>query len=840
MARLWNRGDNMNDLLLKNNNQAIIRRLIRKMYQANRRRNFFLIGAIILTSFLLTAVFSMGMGYMESVRMRTLRMAGSVSHMAFPAPTKEQLDKIEQLDYVKHVGLGYMIGECEETLSIGARLQLAHVNETQWETMFLPVFTQVEGNFPKNEYDIALSRFILSEMGIEQPYIGMKIPLTFVVYGTEKSVTEVFELCGIYTEYSHLMPGTSLVGYTSYAMAEKYRMISTEQTCVNIIFTHERNMDEQIKKLSNDLRLSDSQQCIISPAYIKQEMDSTVWVALACVVMVLMIAGYLLIYNVMHISIINDIQLYGMLKTVGATVRQIKYLVMGQLMTLCLVGIPIGMIAGAIVSLWMVPAIIVNSGIQTGVKISFSAVIYIGTALFTGLTVYVGSVEPVYLASKISPIEARKYTGADDKIKACFLKKGSKQLQMAVRNMMRQKRRVSIVIVSLSMGMILFTMMTTILASWDIDKKVLKEYEHDISLTASGIQGHKYLEQDFIDKISAIQGIEEIQIRTLTGGELEYDDALDAYMDYIYDKYVELGIEVKKDTLKEKGLGFGIRGIDLSQIQRLCEEQGIKIENESWLQGQSCFIFAGEESKKVLEKSFAEGTNINLLIEGADKKMPMTIAGYIELSHPLTNFIVSYGELEIVVANEFLREKGIPTEITDVGIFIEEGLDEAVNMRVKQMLTSKQLVVSRLEAKRECEQNKMLLYIMGDSISGILALTGICNFIHVISVGIVTRKQELAVLECIGMSKKEVKQMVTYEGLGYACMAIFFSVTIGNGFTYQMFIAFQKIEQTAEFTYPYVAIGLLYSVIVCICVAVPSIVLDKENKRSLVERMRET
>lgn len=41
----------------------------------------------------------------------------------------------------------------------------------------------------------------------------------------------------------------------------------------------------------------------------------------------ILLSGYLLIYNVMYISVTKDIRFYGMLKTIGATMSQIQKIV---------------------------------------------------------------------------------------------------------------------------------------------------------------------------------------------------------------------------------------------------------------------------------------------------------------------------------------------------------------------------------------------------------------------------------------------------------------------------------------------------------------------------------
>ena len=66
-------------------------------------------------------------------------------------------------------------------------------------------------------------------------------------------------------------------------------------------------------------------------------------------------------------------------------------------------------------------------------------------------------------------------------------------------------------------------------------------------------------------------------------------------------------------------------------------------------------------------------------------------------------------------------------------------------------------------------QNLQRVYVIaGGFLSGILALIGILNFINVTVTSILSRRQELAMMESIGMTGKQQMRMLQYEGLAYA------------------------------------------------------------------------
>ena len=119
-------------------------------------------------------------------------------------------------------------------------------------------------------------------------------------------------------------------------------------------------------------------------------------ISLCAIVVFLIFTGYLLIYNILYISISHDVQFYGLLKTIGTTPKQIKRIVIRQVIRLCLIGIPIGIILSLLLSLGVVPFLISELGaISTDeAVVSFSPLIYIGAIVFPLLTALLGASNP--------------------------------------------------------------------------------------------------------------------------------------------------------------------------------------------------------------------------------------------------------------------------------------------------------------------------------------------------------------------------------------------------------------------------------------------------------------
>jgi len=134
----------------------------------------------------------------------------------------------------------------------------------------------------------------------------------------------------------------------------------------------------------------------------------------------------------------------------------------------------------------------------------------------------------------------------------------------------------------------------------------------------------------------------------------------------------------------------------------------------------------------------------------------------------------------------------------------------------------------------------MVMKILGGGISGILILIGILNFINVMITGVNVRLKEFAVMESVGMTKKQIKKMLTFEGAYYASITTLFIFTLGIGIIYGIAELTKKIADYAEFVFPTVPLLTLVVFIFLVCLITPGVVFETSSKKSVIERIRET
>lgn len=112
-------------------------------------------------------------------------------------------------------------------------------------------------------------------------------------------------------------------------------------------------MPDDFMRIQKDVELNDNQS--FNGAVSMSSSNGSVIAMVIFLVFFIIGSGYLLIYNVLYISISKDTRFYGLMKTIGTTQAQIKTLVKRQALKFACIGIPIGIVLAAAVSFGIVP-----------------------------------------------------------------------------------------------------------------------------------------------------------------------------------------------------------------------------------------------------------------------------------------------------------------------------------------------------------------------------------------------------------------------------------------------------------------------------------------------------
>ena len=827
-------------MMFPNNNKKAIAKLTSRSLRNNKTRNRFVILAIVLTTLLITSVFSIGMSFLKSMENQQLKMMGTLAHGALTLPTDEQVKQLEQLDYVKKVGLGASVANVSNTPEMGnITVNLHWFDKNEWEKFRSPLNGEIVGTYPEAMNEILAPTWILKAMGIEDPKIGMEIPVT---YTREKDgvlsdeITETFVLSGWYTEYMNIRSGNigSLLVSTSFAESKDGYPINSG--VASFIFNNDKNVPDLVEQLEQDIKLSAEQKVKIVPLYDQDEsVDMATLTGYIGIILFLVLSGYLLIYNVLYISVSRDTRFYGLLKTIGTTAKQIRRIVIGQALRLAFIGIPIGIALGMLISFVVVPMTLSISTLKNDVEISFSPVIFIGAAIFALITTLISSIKPARVAGKVSPIEAIRYTGTNMKAKTARTSYGSKLNRMALRNIFREKKRAYVVFLSLFLGLTTFITVNALVLSMDTDNFVDSYWENEFDLYNNTMSiGYKdelkdKITEDMVKQIEEINGVTDVRITYIEYKEVKYAPKVFVKHVDAFAKKAEMEPPSEEELLKPNRFTANVVGIDTKYVEELNQNLKTPIDVDRFNKGE-VVLLGGDEDNFKLGNCFELTDHPNKSFE---------IGGFVNMMFQAPGGMIAPNTY---ISHEAFKEIVDKPMIYKLNIKAEKDKQPEILEQLRTMIADDRelYLESKLETAESMQSSKIALYILGGGIAFILAFIGILNYINTMYTGVRVRKLEFAVMESIGMTRKQLTKMLLLEGTWYAVISTALISIFGSLICYGAFKLFSMEATYAIYTFPWLPFTISIILVLGICLTVPLIAYNMTNKLSIVERLRES
>lgn len=476
--------------------------------------------------------------------------------------------------------------------------------------------------------------------------------------------------------------------------------------------------------------------------------------------------------------------------------------------------------------------------------VSFNPIIFILATLFSLLTVMISCKKPAKIAGNISPTEALRYTGITSKKtkKSRKSTKGGKLYKMAWYNVFREKKRAFVVFLSLFMGIITFLSVNTFLSSISVENYISNYVKNDFTIQNIGNVDDK-IDEQFIKEIKNIKGVKNINISKASNLRVDMnDDIILPALKSIYERYNTGDEELNKylENIKKDPalLKASVVGVDDNLIDKLNDSLKNKIDAKRFKKGKMALIDSWYYNTDVYKKINGDLTIRNSKLNTSSTFNTLMIDDNKQLLP--SGFPAPLGIPTIYISNEALEKIDKNANINLLYINVDKKYEVAINSKLKRMSDKRGLSFeSRIESTAEFKKSQMVMNILGGGIGVILILIGILNFINIMITGVNSRLNELAVLESIGMTKKQIKKMLTFEGLYYALITTTFILTIGMAIIYVISELTKNIADYAQFTFPTLSLTFLIIIIFAVCLITPSLVFKVSSKQSITERIRE-
>ena len=854
-------------------NKKAIKNISSKTLKANKLRNIFSIVAIALTTLLFTSLFTIGISMMKSLEKSNMLQVGGSAHGSFKYLTSEEFNKIKSNKLIKEIGYSVLVGIAENKELETQQVEIRYGTDNEAAMTFSKPSV---GRMPQKENELVTDTKVLDKLGVPHK-IGEEVELTYSING--KKYTYKFVLSGYFEKITSgsasmawvsdefIKAGLSNIDNKSVKEHVMENGSMSGLICADVMFSNSFNIEGKLLKVLSDSGYTQEDIPIgVNWAYSLSGFKLGIGTILKLIgaAFIIGLAGYFIIYNIFNIAVTRDIKFYGILKTIGTTPKQIKFIVKRQALILSVFGIAIGLILGYGLGVILLPFAMQSLAIADITTISFSPLIFIGASLFSLITVFISCSKPARIASRISPVESMRYSDVSTEIKRKSKKSsnGAKIYKMALSNIFRNKRKSFVVMASLSLSIILLNSFYSIVKGFDMDKYLSGFMSSDFAIGDKAyftptitFKGQNTLTEDIVKEISSLDGIEGIgriyfkeDKHKLSDNSFEwFKDSVNLNSDDSYAK------NAAKKVMENGEINIHLNGIDKFIWDKLEIKKG-RFDSEKFASGNYIVIGMPHDVEFNCNKDIDKiqnadrnhtasyydvGDNIKIDYGNGNVKTYEVMAiAYIE-----NNLTVRRGDgTDIFMPSEEFK-KQIKNPVIMTTIFdVKDQYINSTEKYIQNLIETKEPMLSyesRDTYKKEFAKTKSTYEVVGYSLSLIVAVIGILNFINSMATNILARRQEYAILQSIGMTGKQLNKMLIFEGLYYALFTIIIVVILGMPLTYG--IVSVIAADIWFFSYNVTILPVLACIpfLIAISMIIPWIFYKTTRKMSIVERLRE-
>ena len=824
--------------IMKVKNKAYIRRLSKNILNANKSRRNILLLAIALTSILFTSLFSVALGLGKSMENQTMKTVGTISHGSFKELSDKDISILSKDKDIKEFSIREKVGILDDE-KISAELSYIDNNGFEWS-----LIEKVKGKFPEKENDVFIDLATAKKLGYKGE-IGEEIEVPFTIekpYTGEiiEKKSDKFIISGTFQNPIDSNVGVGQI-YLSKAYVDKLSLPENNKDLEVMLKNSFMIRDKLLKiaerngyKVVDDPgNLSEKEIRIgVNFAYIfsgDSSFDFKTFLPFLAFLILVMVAGNLIINNIFKISVNEDIKLLGLLKTIGMTKPQIKKLVHLESLAVSLPAIIVGDIVGISIGKIILNKIFANNEMLTDVKLSLTVIILIivFSTAFTLLTVFLSVMSPARYAAKVSPIDASKYN--ETMIKKKYKSEDISLGKLARRQVFSNKFRFISIVLSISLSAVILNSVLTYTGNIDLKKGISDVIATDYNIASPKYFRYMYLgseegiDRKFIDEIENYKGFKE-------GGALYY---------YGYEySYPDIKIEDHK-------VAPILLGIDDYLINKQKFIDGV-FDKEKWQTGN--YVIIGEYGDK--KSAFKAGDKIKINVKNKVKEVQVMGKVEYNFSNGLRYFTVIKEDinddssptlsLEYIYMNpnEYKELTG-DQSIMSYGFDVEDSEKENFDNLLKTFENEPDFSYDSRDLQiKSTMEFKKLIEFAGYSLSIVLFLISVLNFINVIATEILRNMVNLSILEAIGMTKKNIKKYLVKKNLVYSLCGLIFSFLIM--LLVDKFILMDFMEQTQWTSYKFVILPLILVNLVNIIIGIifTGRFYEKHSNNSLVDRIR--
>ena len=727
----------------ENDTSAITKKLAKKSLKSEKRRNFMIIIAISLAAFLMSMCGTLFFAFQESQNNMATFQA------SYDNLTEDKIEKLRHQPEIEMVASLYNLGKIK--MPEGYSLYLAYMDDAACY-IARNQFTLKDGTMPSKENEIAVDREMVNKY-FSNTAIGDKISFQingksqdFVISGITESSTESQ---GNYSCYI----SKSFVENSSNYNPAKYQ----SYVCfADADSTSKEILKERIASIGKEIGADYS----LSFLFFRENMGLSfenilTFVSLSVLVL---FAGITVIQSIFRISINEKIRNFGQLRTLGTTALQIKKMINYESRYLSWLGIPPGIVLGAIVG-----TVLGSNEFSSGFSPINIPFVMIGVSIICTLMVKLSVRKPLKIAATTSPIEAVRYIAyRNAPMQSRKHNKKISPYSLALLNLGRDKKKTASTLLSLIFGGLLLFISASAAVSNTPEQFVREKF------FVNGGSFRIYLSEESV-------------------GKNETDNPLNE--------------SLKEELLNTKGIqkiiplrdsvGMCHYSINGNVTEGMCD-----IISDQSTEGNFSFVeqylIDGQMPKNqfevlltdgYMELGVTKGTPIKITNSG--EEIECIVSGFFDKSFVGTeNGTDAIDPANLIITQELAQQLFPNTENFAYSweIITDKTYNDEIESAIQQKITSKEKglsICSYNDVVEYMESSMNLLFGSLQMLSLLILLFGIINLINMTLSNHQARKQEISTLRSVGLSLKQLYRSLITEGLLYVLVSFGIVLLVG-------------------------------------------------------------
>ena len=758
----------------ENDTSAVEKKLASRSIKADKRRSVFVILTIALAVCLMGSLCFL----YSAQQLKTLDGILGQYQAGCVGLTREEVTRLADAGKFEKWGCTIEVGTARHKDSI---LQISYVSP---EMIDLMGYGRITGAYPQAENELCVERTFFRYFGLSGE-VGQTVALDLGDGEKSYTVTGILEAENDSRIFTVWIPETA-VGADGHDAHYELRFrfagsqgMEPDQLRADI----ERFFAEM--GIPEDRTFYSSSYFGMVDLYLGNGMEvyaAALLIAVVCAIVV---------YNIFYISVMGKMREYGRLKVLGTTPRQLKRVVKRERRFLTAIAIPLGLVCAAGIALIAVP------GYWSWGDNLRSAVV---VSLLTYGTVLIATRKPMAMAGKVSAIEAIRATAYSQQQGPSVSRQLHRRLTMprlAWMNFSRNRKKAFVTTLSLGLTGILLLCVSAYANSVDVKEmaqsqfgdrsQYLLQYEDFAGREFVEMQRENPLGRTLREELAALPGVDYVTAYSLTCVEIPAISVIPGNSEH--EPFVVRGISQKDMTEMYAGSGV-LEGT--ADYRQLLDGDGILV------------CPAGGALKEIYRTGYQVGDTVTLSCYNGQSKTytVMGIVQDVQIGSSTHFFILPEEELSVLYP-----------EISDftgyVNLHTEQDSDQ-LRRAVFSAVSDQRVAVSGLDdLSAELERGLRGELARDYGILVFIFVFSLINLANTLITNLLTRQQEFGVFQSVGMSDRQLSNMLSFECLYYVGITLLVTLTLGTACSLAVCRVFDRIGMFGTLTYHFPALQVL-------------------------------